>query len=228
MKKLQYILCIAAFCFACQVAFGYTLDWTANCLNQYTQFTYDIDGNMTQCGDWIYTYDAVNRLKTVSSNGVLFVSNFYDAKSRRVKKVTLEATTTFFYDGWNLIEERVAYTNGTTSTIHYYYGYRFYSPSLMRWLNRDPIEEEGGLNLYGFCGNNAIRNFDIDGCAYFAKRRLSKLPWRIEARDFPIGRIKASIIDGVADWLKGNSSRNKPSQLIGGGVWEGDTHVKCH
>ena len=23
----------------------------------------------------------------------------------------------------------------------YYYGYRFYSPALMRWLNRDPIEE---------------------------------------------------------------------------------------
>ena len=29
--------CIAAaFCFACQSAFGYTLDWTANNLNQYT------------------------------------------------------------------------------------------------------------------------------------------------------------------------------------------------
>ncbi|MGI6494698.1 MAG: RHS repeat-associated core domain-containing protein [Kiritimatiellia bacterium] len=25
----------------------------------------------------------------------------------------------------------------------YYYGYRFYAPELMRWLNRDPIEEEG-------------------------------------------------------------------------------------
>jgi RHS repeat-associated protein len=41
----------------------------------------------------------------------------------------------------------------------YYYGYRFYHPVLMRWLNRDPIEEEGGLNLYGFCGNNTIQRF---------------------------------------------------------------------
>ena len=54
----------------------------------------------------------------------------------------------------------------------YYYGYRFYSPSLMRWLNRDPIEEEGGLNLYGFCGNCATCNYDRDGCAYFAYRPL--------------------------------------------------------
>jgi len=29
-------------------------------------------------------------------------------------------------------------------------GYRFYNPELGRWINRDPIEEEGGLNLYGF------------------------------------------------------------------------------
>ena len=31
----------------------------------------------------------------------------------------------------------------------------------------------------------------------------------------------------ILDWLKGNSSRNKPAQLVGGGFWEGDIHVKC-
>ena len=242
---------VAALCLACQTVFGYTLDWTANCLNQYTEFTHDADGNMTQCGDWTYTYDAANRLKTASSNGVLIVTNFYDAKSRRVKKETQESTTTFFYDGWNLVEERIAYTNGTTTTIcyfwgkdlsgtlqgaggvggllyltidgmpyvpdydnignitryldangnvvaqytydafggtlsqigtmcdvfrhrfstkyldvetgFYYYGYRFYRPDLGRWLNRDPIDERGGLNLYGFCGNNPVSRFDVDG-----------------------------------------------------------------
>ena len=45
----------------------------------------------------------------------------------------------------------------------YYYGRRFYSPSLMRWINRDPIEEEGGLNLYGFCGNSAVSFYDALG-----------------------------------------------------------------
>ena len=54
----------------------------------------------------------------------------------------------------------------------YCYGYRFYSPALMRWLNRDPIGEEGGSNLYAFCGNNPIVNYDDDGCAYFAYRPL--------------------------------------------------------
>ena len=45
----------------------------------------------------------------------------------------------------------------------YYYGYRFYSPVLMRWLTRDPIEEDGGLDLYGFCGNSSIWLYDILG-----------------------------------------------------------------
>ncbi len=38
----------------------------------------------------------------------------------------------------------------------YYYGYRFYSPDWRIWLNRDPIEEEGGLALYVYCKNNSI------------------------------------------------------------------------
>jgi RHS repeat-associated protein len=41
-----------------------------------------------------------------------------------------------------------------------YYGYRYYTPQTGRWINRDPIEEEGGLNLYGFVGNDGISHLD--------------------------------------------------------------------
>ena len=242
---------------------GTTNTYSANNLNQYASIlqssapprepTYDIDGNMLSDGGLSFTYDAANRLKTVFTNGVQILANFYDAKSRRVKKMTSDATTTFFYDDWNLIEERVAYTNGTSSTIRYYwgkdisgdlqdaggvggllyltvngtiyipcydnngnitryldassntvaqytydafgniisksgpladflrhrfstqyydaetglyyYGYRFYHPILMRWLNRDPIEEEGGVNLYGYCKNAPVFSIDLLGNA---------------------------------------------------------------
>ena len=35
----------------------------------------------------------------------------------------------------------------------YYYGFRFHDANLQRWLNRDPIDEVGGLNLYCFVDN---------------------------------------------------------------------------
>jgi len=45
----------------------------------------------------------------------------------------------------------------------YYYGYRFHSPVLGRWLSRDPIEELGGVNLYGFIENTPINLWDVLG-----------------------------------------------------------------
>lgn len=44
-----------------------------------------------------------------------------------------------------------------------YYGYRYYSPELGRWLSRDPIGEQGGVNLYGMAGNDLVNKFDILG-----------------------------------------------------------------
>jgi hypothetical protein len=41
--------------------------------------------------------------------------------------------------------------------------FRAYDPSTGRWLSRDPIGEKGGLNLYGYVGNNPIRLVDPFG-----------------------------------------------------------------
>ena len=186
--------------------------------------------------------------------------NRYDHLDRRVQKITPEATHTYFYDGWMLIKEIVANTNGTIDVIEYhwgkdlsgtiggaggvggllylsisnsstpnsstrqlyipfydaygnvmgywdaqgnvvaeytydafgkliassgpmadvfsfrystkyfdpetgfyYYGYRYYSPELKRWITRDPIGEEGGVNLYAMCENNSVAQFDVFG-----------------------------------------------------------------
>jgi hypothetical protein len=35
-----------------------------------------------------------------------------------------------------------------------------------RWLSRDPIGERGGLNLYGFVGDDSIQRFDRLGLQY--------------------------------------------------------------
>ena len=45
------------------------------------------------------------------------------------------------------------------------YGLRDYNPALDRFLNRDPIGEAGGPNLYAFCGNNGVNRWDFLGLA---------------------------------------------------------------
>jgi uncharacterized protein RhaS with RHS repeats len=62
-----------------------------------------------------------------------------------------------------------------------YYGYRYYDPVTGRWPSRDPIEEDGGLNLYGFVGNDGANWVDALGLMpeeyfseYLAANAMSK------------------------------------------------------
>ena len=83
--------------------------YTANNLNQYTSIlrdsvspcepSYDADGNLLSDGVFAFTYDAANRLKTVSINGVLILTNFYDAKSRRICPKTIMAAVCLLTGG---------------------------------------------------------------------------------------------------------------------------------
>jgi RHS repeat-associated protein len=45
--------------------------------------------------------------------------------------------------------------------------YRAYDPRLGRWLSRDPIAENGGINLYGYVENNPIRFWDPFGLSTY-------------------------------------------------------------
>lgn len=44
-----------------------------------------------------------------------------------------------------------------------YYGYRWYLPEMGRWLNKDPIGEQGGINIYGMVGNDTVNRCDYLG-----------------------------------------------------------------
>ena len=57
---------------------------------------------------------------------------------------------------WWLADGRIAFVDYAT-------GVRAYDPVTGRWLSRDPIGEEGGLNLYGYAANSPVMNVDVDG-----------------------------------------------------------------
>ena len=50
------------------------------------------------------------------------------------------------------------------------YGYRWLDPLTGRWPSRDPIEEQGGVNLYGFVGNGGANSVDNFGLEAYVER----------------------------------------------------------
>jgi RHS repeat-associated protein len=67
--------------------------------------------------------------------------------------------------------------NQRFSGVAKYYGYRYYHPQTGRWINKDPIEEEGGLNLYGFVGNNGVSAFDYLGNYIVFASKAAAIEW---------------------------------------------------
>jgi RHS repeat-associated protein len=89
--------------------------------------------NASQAMVAIYKYDPYG--KTLISSGTLAGANVYRFSSKEIH----------------------------VNSGLYYYGFRFYDPNLQRWLNRDPIGEEGGINLYVCFSNNPLSNYDPTG-----------------------------------------------------------------
>jgi RHS repeat-associated protein len=52
-----------------------------------------------------------------------------------------------------------------------YYGQRYYSESTGKWASRDPIGEEGGLNVTAFVENDSVNAFDPTGLAVYVVYR---------------------------------------------------------
>ncbi|MGE0087185.1 MAG: RHS repeat domain-containing protein [Desulfococcaceae bacterium] len=111
-----------------------------------------------------------------SENGTVLYY-FYDGNgnvSQLVNAADGSIAAHYEYDAFgNLINSYGAYADENpfrfstkyfdAETGLYYYGFRYYSPEIGRWLNRDPIGEEGGINLNSFIGNNPFYFYDYLG-----------------------------------------------------------------
>jgi RHS repeat-associated protein len=134
---------------------------------------YDNNGNIT---------------KYIDANGNIVASYTYNAFGCLISKSGVLA---------DFFRHRFSTKYFDAETCLYYNGYRFYHPILMRWLNLDPIGEDGGVNLYEFCGNNPVCRYDMDGRAYFAYRPL----------DFELGRW-------VGIWRSRNKTADKENHIF--------------
>ena len=103
----------------------------------------------------------------------------------------------------------------------YYFGYRFYLPWMGRWINRDPLEENRGGNLYAFVKNNAIMYFDAWGLLDASLRSSHRSPDEHEnyllfaASCDKCKRIVNPSVDysGVEECMIEKIKKNLPAQL---------------
>jgi RHS repeat-associated protein len=111
-------------------------------------FCYDGNGNVGQLIDWSHDPN--------DPNGAIVAKYEYDAYGN----ITTQSGS---YADTNPFRFSTKYFDIETGLSDY--GHRYYSPGMGRWLNRDPIAELGGANLYGYVGNDPVNRFDPRGLA---------------------------------------------------------------
>ena len=79
------------------------------------------------------------------------------------------------------------------------YGRRYYDPSNGRFIGRDPIAEEGGINLYAFCENNPDDRWDYLGMIEVSYKSSPSID-------------SSKLLDGVADLEDGS---DEDESLVG-------------
>lgn len=106
--------------------------------------------------------NCVQRVSVVHRNfgGGLMSQHLYSAYGQFTQQYVADPVYTqpypFLYKG-----QYGYHTDADTGLI--YCQNRFYDPATGRWLTRDPIGYEGGINLYAYCDGNPVMRVDPNG-----------------------------------------------------------------
>jgi RHS repeat-associated protein len=130
----------------------------------------DLSGSMQGAG-------GVGGLLLITDHSALITSHYptYDGNGNISEYLTTTGTTAahFEYDPFGNTTINTDTANQFTykfstkpqdvETGLYYYGYRYYDAVAGRWINRDPIGENGGINLCGMVENKPLTEVDLLG-----------------------------------------------------------------
>jgi len=149
------------------------LMWRDYTSNQSYYPSYDLNGNVTgllnSSGVYVAWYEYAGFGKVLTEGGAMKDSN----PMRYSTQYTDDDAARERGDGEAAGFARRAESAGAPwasrrQTGLVYYGLRYYDPGKGRFLNRDPIGESGGMNLYRFVGNNPVDRVDVWGLGKYA------------------------------------------------------------
>jgi RHS repeat-associated protein len=114
---------------------------------------YTFVNNQTSITNRYYTRDHLGSVReVVTSTGSVFVRYDYTPYGERSRVAgsfaTFEAEKGYTGHDY-LVDSGLILTR-----------FRAYDPRIGRWLSRDPIQERGGMNLYGYVGGDPVNGWD--------------------------------------------------------------------
>ena len=162
---------------------------------------YDGNGNLTS--------------KTNASDGKAYAQYEYSPYGQLL-------TATGSYADTNPIRFSTKYTDEETQLA--YFGYRYYNSDTGRWLNRDPMEEKGGINLYMYINNIPIFGIDFLGmracwpyrCYFCGCMDMLHMPY--PSNWYEQGVTLIGLITVIDQYITTFGARVTLGELVGAGV----------
>jgi RHS repeat-associated protein len=167
--------------------------YNANGDDHYYEYTYDPEGNVNQ-------RQSQNNTTSYSLN-----TSVYDAYGKLLHKggtsPSNESGSIGLAGEWggytDIDQSNSSYTTGLVEM-----GHRYYDPLVGRFLNRDPIDYNGGINLYSYAGNNPITGSDPSGLTVSAIFDRAAGTLQIWDDSNPNDKITISDVKGSKDKSK--------------------------
>ncbi len=112
----------------------------------------------------LYHYDANGNVTEVTDSlGAVIDSLTYDSFGN------LTSVPQLLKNRWRFSTKPYDFESG-----FYYYGYRHYDPNTGRFINHDPLGENGAINLYGMVTNDPVNYLDYLGLAKCCDKKTGK------------------------------------------------------
>ena len=130
-------------------------NYFSNGFSAHSQSPELVEGTPSAVHHYYYTKDHLGSIREVVASDGTTVEAVYDYSpwGEVTKTGGTGVESDFLYTGHYFHE---------ASDLHLTL-YRAYNPELGMWLSRDPIAENGGINLYAYVGNNPINYWDPYG-----------------------------------------------------------------
>ena len=157
------------------------------------------EGEQINGTSYYFTFDHLGSLREMTdSSGTIHARYDYDPYGRRTK-ISGDLDADFGFTGYYVHQP-----SGLQLAL-----YRAYDADLGRFINRDPIGEAGGLNLYDYVANNPINFYDPLGLYGYATKYWADLSvrgrWWQKPVAWTMGVLSAVVPDTVGISVNGSA-----------------------